>query len=141
MEQAKNSRRIRGRSILFMVLLFTLLPPARTVHAAANWTVTTTADTNDGCDAAGCSLREAIGAAAPGDTITVPADANPYTLSQSHLFINKDLTITGSGMGSTIIEQTNPHFRVFDIGNLGGLPPVVSISGLTITASGAWPWM
>src|SRR5688500_12256317 len=135
MEQAKNRRRMRRRSILLMALLLTVLPQAKTVYAA-DWTVTTTADTNDACDAAGCSLREAIRDAAAGDTITVPASPVPYTLSQSHLFINKDLTITGSGIGSTIIEQMNPNFRVFDIGDPTfppiGPPPVVNISRLTI---------
>jgi Ca2+-binding RTX toxin-like protein len=49
-----------------------------------------------------------------------------------HLFINKNLTINGSGTGAAIIEQTNPLFRVIDIGNFGGSAPVVSISRLTI---------
>jgi CSLREA domain-containing protein len=131
MERTKNRRRMRGQSILVMALLLMLLPWAGTVHAA-NLTVTKTADTNDGVCDADCSLREAIGAAASGDTITVPASPVPYNLSLSHLFINKNLTITGSGMGSTIIEQTKPGFRVFDIGNPGGPAPVVNISRLTI---------
>jgi len=112
-----------------LILMLTLLPGAGTVHAA-NLTVTKTTDTNDGVCDADCSLREAIGAAAAGDTITVPAGT--YILSLSHLFINKNLTINGSGMGSTTIEQTNLNFRVIDIGNPIGSAPVVSISRLTI---------
>jgi CSLREA domain-containing protein len=111
------------------LMLALMLPQAGTVHAA-NLTVTKTADTNDGVCDADCSLREAVVAAAPGDTITVPAGT--YTLSLSHLFINKNLTINGSGMGSTIIEQMNPNFRVIDIGNPGGAAPVVSISRMTV---------
>ena len=111
------------------LMLALMLPQAGTAHAA-NLTVTKTADTNDGVCDADCSLREAVVAAAPGDTITVPAGT--YTLSLSHLFINKNLTINGSGMGSTIVQQTNPNFRVIDIGNPGGAAPVVSISRLTV---------
>src|SRR5688572_24426785 len=113
------------------LMLALMLPWARTVQAANNWTVTKTDDTNDGiCDAADCSLREAIAVAAPGDTVIVPPGT--YNLWLNHLWINKDLTITGSGVGSTIIQQTNPVFRVFDIGNGGFLPPlpIVSISKL-----------
>ena len=119
-----------------LTLMLTLLPGAGTVHAA-NLTVTKTADTNDGVCDADCSLREAVAAAAPGDTITVPANTNAYTLSLSHLFINKNLTINGAGAGNTIIEQTNPNFRVIDIGNFGGPAPVVSISKLTIKGGNA----
>jgi len=111
------------------LMLALMLPRAGTVHAA-NLTVTKTADTNDGVCDADCSLREAISVAVAGDTITVPAGT--YTLSQNHLFINKNLTITGSGMGAAIIEQTNPNFRVIDIGNPGGTAPVVNLSRLTI---------
>ncbi|MDQ3005468.1 MAG: CSLREA domain-containing protein [Chloroflexota bacterium] len=121
------------------LMLALILSGASTVHAA-NLTVTKTADTNDGVCDTDCSLREAISAAAPGDTITVPAgtyqltygDATAVPLIYGHLFINKDLTITGSGMGSTIIEQMDPEFRVIDIGNPGGSAPVVNLSRLTI---------
>jgi CSLREA domain-containing protein len=112
----------------FLVLM--LLPRAGSVHAANNWIVTKTDDTNDGVCDSDCSLREAIAVAAPGDTVTVPAGT--YALWLNHLFVNKDLTITGSGAGSTIVQQTNPLFRVIDIGNLLGAAPVVSISRLTI---------
>ena len=118
------------------LMLALMLPGAGVVHAAT-LTVTKTDDTNDGVCDVDCSLREAIAAAAPGDTVIVPANTNPYTLTLNHLFINKDLTITGSGMGSTIIQQTNPNFRVIDIGNPGGAAPVVSISRLTVTGGHA----
>jgi CSLREA domain-containing protein len=122
--------------VVLTLTLALMLPGAGTVYAA-NLTVTKTADTNDGVCDADCSLREAISAAVPGDTITVPANTNAYTLTQGHLFINKNLTINGSGMGNTIIEQTNPNFRVIDIGNPGGPAPVVSISRLTIKGGNA----
>jgi CSLREA domain-containing protein len=119
---------LRRLLVVFLVLL--LLPRAGSVHATTNWTVTKTDDTNDGVCNADCSIREAIAVAAPGDTVTVPPGR--YTLWLNHLFINKSLAITGSGMGSTIIEQTNPLFRVFDIGNPGGTMPIVTMNGLTV---------
>ena len=126
---------IKKLAVLTLMLAL-MLPGAGTVHAA-NLTVTKTADTNDGVCDADCSLREAISAAAPGDTITVPANTNAYTLSLGHLFINKNLTINGSGMGNTIIEQQNQLWRVIDIGNPGGPAPVVSINRLTIKGGNA----
>jgi CSLREA domain-containing protein len=116
-------------TVVLTVMLAVMLSGAATVRAA-NWTVTKTTDSNDGVCDADCSLREAIAVAAAGDTITVPAGS--YTLTLSHLFINKNLTITGAGIGSTIVEQTNPQFRVIDIGNPGGQAPIVSISRLTV---------
>jgi CSLREA domain-containing protein len=133
MQAMKTS--IKILRVLALVLAL-MLPWAGSVHAATNWTVTKTDDTNDGiCDAADCSLREAIAVAVAGDTITVPPGT--YNLWLNHLWINKDLTITGSGVGSTIIQQTNPLFRVFDIGNPGGPLPIVSISRLTVTGGHA----
>jgi len=124
------------------LMLALMLPGAGTVHAATLTVTTTTDELNSDGD---CSLREAIQAAntdtavdacpagSGADTITVPAGT--YTLTISHLFIKTALTINGSGMGSTIIEQMNPNFRVIDIGN-GNPPvgpvPVVSISRLTV---------
>jgi CSLREA domain-containing protein len=127
---------------VILTLMLALLPGTGTVHAA-NLTVNTTTDelNSDG----DCSMREAIQAAntdtavdacpagSGADIITVPAGT--YTLTLSHLFIRTNMTINGSGMGSTIIEQLNPSFRVIDIGN-GNPPvgpvPVVSISRLTV---------
>ena len=126
--------------VVVLTLMLTLMPPGVHTAHAMNLTVTKTADTNDGVCDADCSLREAIAAAINGDTITVPAgtyqltygDATAVPLIYGHLFINKNLTITGSGMGSTIIQQMDPEFRVIDIGNPGGAQPVVSISRVTI---------
>ena len=141
------------KSLVVLALVLALLPGAGTVHAANNWIVTKTDDTNDGVCNADCSIREAIAAAAPGDTVTVPPGT--YNLWLSHLWINKSLTITGSGTGSTIVRQTNPVFRVFEIGGPPSSPPVcplpslpiVIISRLTVTGgratavsnSQAWP--
>ena len=87
-------------------------------HAqAATFTVTKTADTNDGFCDADCSLREAIIAtnALPGaDTITVPAGT--YTLSIAGTFEDAaatgDLDITDeltfSGAGADTSPQSRP---------------------------------
>src|SRR3989344_6403271 len=93
-----------------MVVMFMFATPA----FAATFTVTKTADTNDGVCDADCSLREAIGAAnaLPGaDVITLPAGT--YTLSiagtgedlnaTGDLDITGDLTINGAG-DTTIID-------------------------------------
>jgi CSLREA domain-containing protein len=85
---------------------------------SATFTVTKTADTNDGSCNADCSLREAISAAnasAGADTVIVPAGT--YTLTRTNtggtnednnstgdLDINGAIAITGAGAGVTIIQ-------------------------------------
>ena len=114
------------------LMLALLLPGAGTVHAASI-TVTTTADelTANG----NCSLREAIQAASTdtavdacsagsgADTIIVPAGTYNLTMGDLDLI---NVTINGTGAGSTIIKQTNPNFRVIEV--LG----TVNISRVTI---------
>ena len=117
---------------ILILMLALMLPQAGTVHAA-NLTVTTT---DDELNADGdCSLREAVQAASTdtavdacsagsgADIITVPAGT--YNLSIGDLdLIN--VTVNGTGAGSTIIKQTNPNFRVIEV--LG----TVNISRVTI---------
>ncbi|MDH3303714.1 MAG: CSLREA domain-containing protein, partial [Gammaproteobacteria bacterium] len=94
------------------VLLVGLLPVQT---QAATFTVTKTADTNDGTCDADCSLREAIVAAntsGGSDTVSVPAGT--YNLSitgtgenaaaTGDLDISDTLTLTGAGAASTIID-------------------------------------
>lgn len=94
--------------------------------------VNTTADTNDNsCDALGtgagnkdCTLREAVQAAAPGDTITFQLnDAGcvggvcTIQLESGLPNINKDLIIAGTGANSLTIKR-NPAaapFRIFAV--------------------------
>ena len=93
--------------------------------------MTKTGDTSDGtCSITDCSLREAIAAAASGDTVSVPAGV--YTLTRvSELSIGKNLTVQGAGSGDTIIQADEQLSistrRVLDI-----TAGKVSISGVTI---------
>ena len=108
-------------------------PPA----AAVTFTVTTTADTNDGTCDADCSLREAIVAAnAAAGAVTIDLPAGTYTLTiagsgedaaaTGDLDVTDDLTVSGAGAAATIIDG-NDLDRVFHV--VGG---TVGISGVTI---------
>ena len=95
-------------------------------------TVNKTADTNDGsCTANDCSLREAIAAAAPGDTINFgplfTQAEQTIVLNGTELVIDKSLVIDGPGALQLIVSGNNAS-RVF--ANNGGNPVV--LSGMTI---------
>jgi len=98
-------------------------------------TVTKTADTNDGVCNADCSLREAIAAAASGDTIQFASplfDTAQTVQVNGQLTINKNLTINGRGANLTTVQNiaaASGTSRVFLI-NSG---TTVNLSGLTIT--------
>ena len=97
----------------------------------ASISVTSTADgaaTPANCPGAGCRLRDAIAAAASGDTITF-AVTGTITLA-SELAIDKNLTIQGPGANLLTISGNNA-VRVFDIGNV--TPAInVTLTGLTV---------
>jgi CSLREA domain-containing protein len=107
------------RNLAAMGLLVGIATLACNVEAAT-FTVTTTADTPGGvCDAASCTLREAILAAdlTPGaDDVNVPA--GNYVLMLGQLDISDDLTVTGAGAGSTVIDG-NASSRVIRVDPLG----------------------
>ncbi len=121
--------------------------PAR----AATFTVTKTADTNDGVCDTDCSLREAIVAAnaSPGaDTVVVPAGTYSLTLlgsgedsaASGDLDILDDVAIQGAGALTTIVDAAplaagGAADRVFHI-PFSGHAGAVSISGLTIQGGG-----
>ena len=78
----RNHLSLRNLTIVLLALLvalilsLSLIPEAQ----AATFTVSKTADTNDGVCDGDCSLREAIGAAnsnAGADTISLPAGTTP----------------------------------------------------------------
>lgn len=114
-------------------LLFTFL----SVSAfAATFTVTKTADTNDGICDADCSLREAVAAAnAAGsdDSIVFSSlfdSPQIITLSGSEIMINNAgaLTITGPGANLLTVSGNNTS-RIFQ----NAVGAVTSMSGMTLT--------
>ena len=106
-------------SLAFLAALL-LATPSR----AATNTVTTTADSGPG------SLRDAIAAAAAGDTINF-AVTGAITLTSGELLINKNLTVAGPGAGILTVERSTasgtPDFRVFHF-----MSGIVNASGLTV---------
>ncbi len=116
----------------------------------ATFTVTKTADTNDGTCNADCSLREAISAAnAAGGANTVNVPAGTYTLTlanagganednnaQGDIDIKNNMTLTGAGAATTIIQAgttaTNGIDKVMAVNPICVTPLNVSISGVTI---------
>jgi CSLREA domain-containing protein len=125
----------------------TVLPSA----ARATFTVSKTADTNDGTCNADCSLREAIGAAnaaAGADSIVLPAGTYQLTIAnlgglnednnaQGDLDVNDALTITGAGSATTIIRAgtttSNGIDKVFAFNPICVSPMATAISGVTVS--------
>ncbi|MBI1764572.1 MAG: VCBS repeat-containing protein [Acidobacteria bacterium] len=104
------------------------------------FTVNSTADPGNGvCDAAECTLREALNAALAntgnGDLVNFSALFNtPQTINLLTVLpdISESLTIQGPGANLLTVRRadTAPDFRIFNI--LSGIPNV-SLSGLTIS--------
>src|SRR4051794_33397222 len=96
------------------------LAVAPAAASAAVFTVTTTAD-NPGstCAPGNCSLRQAINAAnaADGNTVSIPAGRfvlNTGATPFGELRIAQDMTITGAGARSTIVDA-NGKSRAFEV--------------------------
>jgi CSLREA domain-containing protein len=124
------------RFVASVSLAFALLCSANAIDAAV-YTVTKTADTNDGVCDADCSLREAIGAAnatADNDSITfaLPFFSSPQTitLSGSELVVaaNGSLSIFGPGANRLTISG-NSASRIL----VSGANVVVNIHNLRFT--------
>ena len=100
--------------------------------AVANGGTITVNSNSDGaatCPAT-CTLRQAIAAANPSDTVVFASDlASPITLTQGELVIDKALTIQGPGATVLTVSAQN-NSRVFNIA------AAATISGLEI-ADGA----
>ncbi|MDQ3087063.1 MAG: CSLREA domain-containing protein [Acidobacteriota bacterium] len=100
------------------------------------FTVNSAADTTDGtCDAANCTLREAITAAQNGDLINFSALFNtPQTINLLTALpdITSSVTINGAGANLLTVrrEPAVGDFRIFNIA--GGITDGVAISGMTI---------
>jgi CSLREA domain-containing protein len=99
----------------------------------ATITVNSTGDAGGSCPGAPCTLRQAILAAASGDTINFSAGTiTTITLTSAELLINKNLTISGPGANRLSVQRSaasgTPNFRIFNIASSTN----VTISGLTI---------
>ena len=93
---------------------------------AADLTVGTTADGDDGECVADCTLREAVGLIASPDRVILPA--GNYSVSLGDPILVEDDTILGAGARSTIIDAASTS-RVLFVGDL----TVARISGVTVT--------
>jgi CSLREA domain-containing protein len=116
---------------LFGALIFSCLFAAPLALQGAIITVNSNADAGGACLGTTCTLRQAIVAAVPGDTIDFAAGITAITLTSAELLIDKNLTITGPGPQSLTIQRSTvsgtPTFRIFDVTGSS-----VAISGMTI---------
>lgn len=132
-------RRTLSILILVALLLSALLSRAARPVRAASYIVTKFTDSNDGsCDAADCSLREAIiaaNAAVDVDVITLAAGTYTLTLggvdntaAGGDLDIVNPLTLVGAGSGLTVIDAAGSPDGALALHSAGA----VVIAGITI---------
>ncbi len=99
---------------------------------AGNLTVNSAADSGGSCPGATCTLRQAIAAAAPGDTIGFAPGLPTIELTSGELLIDKVLTISGPGAAQLTVERSaesgTPLFHIFHV----NADVNAAISGLTI---------
>jgi CSLREA domain-containing protein len=109
--------RIVSVAILALVVTWAGIAPGR----SATLLVTKQADTDDGSCDADCSLREAIDAAGPADTIAfAESGTGILTLVLGQLVIDKAVTITGPGEKLLTISGGDTQ-RIFDVTPAGSL--------------------
>src|SRR5262249_5095106 len=111
-------------------------------------TVNTLVDESNGVGIGGISLRDAIAAAAPGDTINFAPSlftSGPATIPLTHgqLAIDKPLIINGPGRDSLTVDgsqnpPTDENGGIFQVtSSSGSTTNNVTISGLTMTGGHA----
>ena len=117
-------------------ILLILLTLSSLSAGAATFTVTKTVDTHDGsCTAADCSLREAVTAAAAGDTINFASSLNGQTIILYGIItLDKSLTLQGPGASQLTISGDNNADGVGDTGifQTSGNNLTITIDGLTL---------
>lgn len=96
--------------------------PLASVADASVLVVTSTADAGAG------TLRDALAAANPGDTISI-ATPGDYLVTSAELTVSKDVSIEGSGPAVRIVGDGNN--RVFNVTAAN-----VTLSGMTVTGGG-----
>jgi CSLREA domain-containing protein len=101
---------VGARGFLAASLALTALGLAAAPAAAATVVVNTTTDQALGDCSSSCSLRDAVATAAPGDTVQIPA--GHYVLTLGFMLIQKDLTFTGAGARTTVIDG-NANSSIF----------------------------
>ena len=127
-------RQLMPRLISLAALLAGLVfgGPAAPAAASSTFTVTKTADTNDGMCDADCSLREAVGAAnAAPDTDTIILPSGGYALALGSLTISNPLILNGALSSTTIITATTLE-PVFEIST------AISATLSNVTLQGGW---
>ncbi|HUB76145.1 MAG TPA: choice-of-anchor Q domain-containing protein [Solirubrobacteraceae bacterium] len=120
----------RGPMLAAATALLGAIALGGSAHAAATWTVTTTSDATGSCLPSSCSLREAVGAAASGDTVVLPAASTAYFLSGGALSITRSIAIEGAGARSTTIAGSGSHAALVISDSAAG---AVTVSGVTIS--------
>jgi hypothetical protein len=123
-------RRLRRARFLFAVVVALALFPASA--QARTWTVNTTSDpAGPGCAGNGtCSIRQALQAAGPGDTISIPASGEHYAVTRGPLQdTTADVSLAGAGASATVIDAGGAS-RVLDVDPGIG---TTTLSGLTVT--------
>ncbi|MBR5414682.1 MAG: hypothetical protein IK105_01970 [Thermoguttaceae bacterium] len=151
MKNLLSSRRLRLESLEERTLLAVTAGLAETAALAAptgatNWVVNTADDPSSWSDTDGeVSLREAIGRAQTGDTITFDESlsGDTVTLNGNQFEVNKAITIDATSIGGITIDADGQS-RVFYISG-GTADTPVNLVALTITGgyaseiwSGTW---
>ncbi len=123
---------LRGRLGIGMLVAAVVALAAPGAAFAAVYNVNTTADHNDtaGCNAADCTLREAVAAAtSAADTINLPSGNYVLTMS-SELLLTAD-TIVGAGARTTFIDG-GLKTRVLRAAGASAAVTTSRVSGVTI---------
>src|SRR6185369_13395238 len=125
--RVERSAVMTHRSTILVVLAILALGVSSA--RAATFTVNTTNDTYDGvCNAADCSLKDAVAAAvntSAADTVVLQASATytvatPFSFANATPHISNDVTVVGNGA----VIQRNPtasNFRLFEVASNGTL--------------------
>ena len=129
--------------VAVLVLVGLAMAAPAPVRAATTYYVGNGGDTSSGGQCANaanttCTLREAIGAAAAGDTITFKAGVTAVTLTSDQFSLTRNVTIAGPTGGATVRRNASAGaFRILTV-NSG---VTANLSNLTIRggsdASGA----